>query len=559
MGIQERTTEEVGVPFYSESVPVRSFAPQQPCELHFVSLLFLWMEVREMVIEVNGLPDIYDEDSMIDKLTIHFMRRCNKGGDVLKVFYPTSTKGQALIVFEAAEVPGVLEHTHVLEVQSQFFPLDVKRVNRPQIDMQCEASLDMKLFCNHEKVHKVLNNHGFEVSETRSGLLRLQGSFLKLQLIYPKLMQLLAEETKSQRTSSFYSNGSATTDSYEHNNVTLRRSGKHNNSKYATSSEIDSDSPKSPMAFLQTTSEDKESSSSESSFSSPPRSYEHSRQFGFQNPKPSASRNADASFLAEPDVMDYIVQFKEDSIEQIKSDFLCNITYDSQVESRVVKVTLSGGNFEEAAKVLSELVEKTSKSLRTQEIDLKEIDSSRRKYMIKNADLVQKTSKVLIRKKGNNIKVIGMSLASYEAKQMLLGPAPSKPMQRNVGRRSSSLPRYRTRPSMEDPEFRSSPGPADAESSSFSSSRSQMHSVLQQEVQQERGRSVSKSTPQQSRAQSAARLKDKPLVNIKHEQVNSKQQDSIPSNEVQVSSTKPKMLAPLMNLKGMMGKSIKRK
>lgn len=59
--------------------------------------------MTEMVIEVNGLPDNYHEDTMIDKLTTHFLRRSNKGGDVLTVIYPASNKGQAYVVFESEE------------------------------------------------------------------------------------------------------------------------------------------------------------------------------------------------------------------------------------------------------------------------------------------------------------------------------------------------------------------------------------------------------------------------------------------------------------------------
>lgn len=61
------------------------------------------MAMKEMVIEVNGLPDNYPENMMIDKLTMHFLRRSNKGGDVLTVIYPTSNKGQAYVVFESPE------------------------------------------------------------------------------------------------------------------------------------------------------------------------------------------------------------------------------------------------------------------------------------------------------------------------------------------------------------------------------------------------------------------------------------------------------------------------
>ncbi|KAL0165610.1 hypothetical protein M9458_037454, partial [Cirrhinus mrigala] len=61
------------------------------------------MDVKGMVIEVNGLLDIYPTDKMIDKLTMHFLKPSNYGGEVLIVIYPTSKKGQAYVVFESEE------------------------------------------------------------------------------------------------------------------------------------------------------------------------------------------------------------------------------------------------------------------------------------------------------------------------------------------------------------------------------------------------------------------------------------------------------------------------
>lgn len=63
------------------------------------------MDFMGMVIEVNGIPDYPSSksSSMIDKLTMHFLRRSNNGEDVLTVIYPTSIKGQAYVVFEPPE------------------------------------------------------------------------------------------------------------------------------------------------------------------------------------------------------------------------------------------------------------------------------------------------------------------------------------------------------------------------------------------------------------------------------------------------------------------------
>lgn len=56
-----------------------------------------------ITIEVCGVPDLLPVDRTVDKLTIHFLRPRNGGGEVVKVIYPTSTKGQAFVVFEQKE------------------------------------------------------------------------------------------------------------------------------------------------------------------------------------------------------------------------------------------------------------------------------------------------------------------------------------------------------------------------------------------------------------------------------------------------------------------------
>ncbi|XP_009292542.1 RNA-binding protein 43 isoform X2 [Danio rerio] len=515
------------------------------------------MDMTGMVIEVNGLPDSYREDAMIDKLTIHFLRRCNKGEDVLTVIYPTSNKGQAYVVFESEEVPGVLEHTHVLQVESQFYPLVVKQVDLPLLDMPAETFLNMNLFSSHKKIVELLDNHGFQVTPTRSGQMQLQGSFLKLQLVYPKLMQILAEETHSQRTPSHYTNGysdsasRAGSSDYEYksrSNVTSRYRPNNGSSVYvmsrSTSSGVKSESPN-KMAFLQTSSVHNGSSRIDSSFNSPSRNYEDTPTSIHR----LSPRKTEDSFHADPDVMEYIMHFNEDSVEKIQSDYRTHISYVSVVDSEVVMVKLSRGDCEEAAKELRELIENFRSSLCTQEIDLNELDDSHTNEIFRKANSFQKIYKVLIRHKGSIIKVVGSSQNSYEAKQRLLGEkvefAPAKLMERNVLRRSSSLTRKNTRQRMENLELERPVALNTTSASSSSASRFQKDSELQLEVPQERGRTP-KSMTQRVRSQSATRSKHKSQGNqVNRELSNYDQQNSKPSNEAQKSNPIPKILAAL--------------
>lgn len=59
--------------------------------------------MEPMVIKVHGVPRIPPHVRMVDRLKIHFLKRKNSGGDVLAVIYPTSTPGQAYVIFESAK------------------------------------------------------------------------------------------------------------------------------------------------------------------------------------------------------------------------------------------------------------------------------------------------------------------------------------------------------------------------------------------------------------------------------------------------------------------------
>ncbi|XP_016321685.1 uncharacterized protein LOC107672831 [Sinocyclocheilus anshuiensis] len=522
------------------------------------------MGVKEMVIEVNGLPDEYPNNKMIDKLTMHFLRPSNNGGEVLIVIYPTSNKGQAYVVFES-EVPRVLDHKHVLELDSQFYPLDVKKIHQPKFDMPAEAFLDVSMFYSQKRIRNLLHSHGFDVSETSSGQLHLQGTFLNLKRIHPKLMHLLAQETHSQRsTPSQCTNGfssdsvfRAVSSDYESRSYsTSRHSHNNGHSVYAAGrnpdSGINSRSPESPnrQALMQAASPLDVSSSTESSFSSPTRSYEDSSISARQR-NPSSHRKTEDSFPVDPFVFKYVMHFKKDFIEKIQSDHQTHINHVD--DSGVVIVKLSGGSCEEAGKELREFMQNITSSLRTQEIDLHKLNSSRRRHITEKAYSFQKIYNVLIREENDILKVVGSSKDSYDAKEKLLGQEASIALPRhflshNFLRCSSSLPRQKTRHREENPDLGGIPDAVYTTTvSSSSASHSRTDSQLQPEVQQERGRKSSKSSAQCGRAHSASRLQHKNESRVNQEPSAYDEQDLTPPKEVQTSKQGyiPKIMAAL--------------
>ncbi|XP_059412731.1 uncharacterized protein si:dkey-154b15.1 [Carassius carassius] len=510
------------------------------------------MDVKEMVIEVNGLPDDYPNNKMIDTLTMHFVRPSNNGGEVLIVIYPTSNKGQAYVVFES-EVPRVFDHNHVLELDSQFYPLDVKKIHQPKFDMPAEAFLDVSMFYNQKTIRSLLHSHGFDVSKTSSGQLHLQGTFLNLKRIHPKLMHLLAQETHLQRStpSELLINGflsdSVSSDYQSRSHSTSRYI--HNNGRN-TDSGINSRSPESPsrQALVQAASPLDVSSSTEYSFSSPIRSYDSS--VTAQQRNPSSHRKTEDTFPVDPLAFKYVMHFKKDFIEKIESDHQTHISHVD--DSGVVMVKLSGGSCQDAGKELRVFMQSISSSLRTQEIDLHELNSSRRTHITENAHSFQKIYNVLIKEENDILKVVGSSKESYDAKERLLGREVNIVLPRhfagNSMRRSSSLPRQKTRHREENQDLGGIPDAVYTTTVSRSSaSQSWTDSQLQAEVQKERDRESSKSSAHRGRSHSASRLQHKNESRVNQEPSAYDKQDLTPPHEVQISKKGfiPKIMAGL--------------
>ncbi|XP_073677682.1 RNA-binding protein 43 [Garra rufa] len=513
------------------------------------------MDVKGLVIEVNWLPDGYPSNKMIDKLTMHFLRPSNYGGEVLIVIYPTSEKGQAYVVFEKEEVPGVLDNNHVLELDSKFYPMDVKKMLQPKLDMPAEAVLDVSMFSSQEKIQNILYSHGFRISETSRGQLHLEGTYLNLKRIHPQLMHLLAQETQQQRrTPSHYTNGYSletilrtSSDDYEsRSHCPSRHSHNNGQSMYAAGgrplSGINSRSSESPnrQALIQAAAPLDGSSSADSSFSSPTRSYEDSSTSARRR-NPSSQRKTDASFPVDPYAFEYVMRFKKDYIEKIQSDHHTRINHEDA--SEVVMVKLSGGACEKAANELCEFMQEISSSLRTQEIELKALNSSQKKHITEKAYKFQRIYSVLIKEENGVMKVVGSSENSYEAKEKLLGRKVDNALQRhlakNILRRSMSLPRAKTQTKEENPDLRGSPNAVYTTTVRRSSaSHSPTDSQMQYEVQQERGRKPTKSSGQRDRAHSASKIEHKNLSKVNQEPPAYDKQDLTPSNAVQIHKQK---------------------
>ncbi|NXJ79696.1 NMI protein, partial [Trogon melanurus] len=78
-------------------------------------------------VRVAGLPPDLPPDRVADKLTIHFLRSRNGGGEIADVQVLPGPRACALITFEAPEVARrvLRARSHVLSVGGSRYPLEV--------------------------------------------------------------------------------------------------------------------------------------------------------------------------------------------------------------------------------------------------------------------------------------------------------------------------------------------------------------------------------------------------------------------------------------------------
>ncbi|XP_019905584.1 uncharacterized protein si:dkey-154b15.1 [Esox lucius] len=405
-------------------------------------------------IEVLGVPgSLLAPDRMVDKLTIHFLRPRNGGGEVLTVMFPTSISGRAVVVFEKPEVAdSVLWQSHDLTVEGQRFPLEVRRMNRLEFDMPVKATVDVTMFNNDEAVLRLLQSHGFQVTESRPGQLLIMGSFLKLRAVKAQLQQLL------------------TGDPQPHSSTHTSRVHDHANQALSARRSSVNGEQRSPL--LQTSQHsDLLDSGSAHNLSSPQRT---SPSPGLQVAGPGANvtqrmkpclrpdehdshtpSRKSLSFLTEEDVLNYALCFRKKDINGILQSHNTEIDVKSTGSSGVKCVFLDGQNPEMAVVKLQSVLSQLTATLRTQEINLSSLDHDNQVMVSKR---IQKYKDiypaVVVSQVGDTLRLVGPSCDSYEMKQMLLGKATELPPAGRTGRptgrnsrdrRSSSMPRLTQR------------------------------------------------------------------------------------------------------------------
>ncbi|XP_020355768.1 uncharacterized protein LOC109903453 [Oncorhynchus kisutch] len=455
-----------------------------------------------IVVEVLGVPNILASDRMVDKLTIHFLRPRNGGGEVQRVLFPSDSPGQAFVIFEEPEVAAhVSRLTHVLEVDQQQFCLKVRIVDRPEVDMPVKATLDVRMLPNDREVRRLLDIHGFKVNELRHGQLRVQGSFLKLRAVKAQLHQdNQPQYNPSPPSLSGHASGTYKASTRMHQtNGTARHAG-NMSPMYAGSRSPISVNGEQFAHVLQSSSPTNYSRDSGSPCSlSSPRSDNLSPSLlapGYganvthrRNPSPSRSRSV-VSFLMDADVLRYAQCVRKKDIDTILGSNNIQMNVQPSECSNISSVSLEGKNPKTAMEKLQDYLTTLNTTLRTQEIPLGTIDHN---GQVRISKLIQKFNSVyptvLVNQVGDILRLVGPSRDSYDMMQILLGKPLELPPAGRTGRaldrgsrdrRSSSLSSL---PKRKDAPIPWDPAPVSAAVPDYSPSKYQGDSAHGRTVQ----------------------------------------------------------------------------
>ncbi|XP_062913409.1 RNA-binding protein 43-like isoform X2 [Mobula hypostoma] len=132
-------------------------------------------------IQVLNVPTIFPEQKTVNKLTMHFQKRTNGGGEVLDVKYPTSVEGCAFVMFVKEEdANNVLKHEQKLMIDKEEYTLKV-------IEFVI-AKLDTGRFPTG-MVHNLIRKHKFEIVSYHGSVAKIKGTFSSLKELREILMK----------------------------------------------------------------------------------------------------------------------------------------------------------------------------------------------------------------------------------------------------------------------------------------------------------------------------------------------------------------------------------
>ncbi|XP_042192304.1 RNA-binding protein 43 [Callorhinchus milii] len=159
-------------------------------------------EWASRTIVVSGIPeDVLPIAVMADKLTIHFLRPRNGGGEVENVVYPCEVKGNAYVTFEEEKVVESVLKKDEQALEDKALPSRYPlKVSRYRVDVFTRVSVDLDLSSLEPRmdVGKLLrdlqsNNKSLHFSARGERKLHVDGTFTAIKELRKDLLSRIAE------------------------------------------------------------------------------------------------------------------------------------------------------------------------------------------------------------------------------------------------------------------------------------------------------------------------------------------------------------------------------
>lgn len=297
------------------------------------------------------------------------------------------------------------------------------------MDFPVEATVHLNVFPNQREARRILQSHGLTLTDLSRDQVRVKGLFFNLRAAKASLEPLLNQQTSTDIRPSASSPVSSGAVSRTYSSLDGRRSRSESRNKPTHASPSP---PTSSSYWAAGSSKDRQTSPENISHLSA-----HADQRG-------SLRHGRESFVVDSDVFEYAYNLRKKDIDDILRSH--NVEMDVLPVSNSFTVTLQGKSARIAVGKLQSLLNELNKSLRTQEVPLKDMDRDGRALL---QDIQRKRNvsmAVLVCQKADKLHLIGPSNESYQLKQRLLGRPvdPSgrsgRTMDRNRNKRSSSLP-----------------------------------------------------------------------------------------------------------------------
>nr|XP_020481715.1 uncharacterized protein LOC109975818 [Labrus bergylta] len=297
------------------------------------------------------------------------------------------------------------------------------------MDFPVEATVHLNSFPDKNKVRQILCSNGFKLKEMGRDQVRVKGSFLKLKAVKASLEQFLQSKpdvAPSSPSRALKVSSGAIPKHYANAHGTTGRSGSPKKSPHA--------SPSSPTIM-----------SPFASGSNRPISPEHRNSFSPRPDRGGSFRPGKESFLVDADVFLYAEQLRKRDIDCILEGHNVKMQAEEDTEDSCT-ITLMGKSARIAVGKLQSLLDDLGKSLRTQEVPLRDLDHEGRDLLERIRKHKNIFDSVLVREKSDRLHLVGGSGESYSLKQRLLRKSSDqsgrtgRTLDRNSRGRSSSLP-----------------------------------------------------------------------------------------------------------------------